>query len=267
MMIRFTVLTLGFTLTAAAMAGTPEDYYRIYPTRFNATTDTLWHNSFLIINSDTDNSVRLKVDPITFDVGEAGPFNADTSLIPSSQRQYSLIPYLHYSPKYLALGPLAERNVNVRVTIPADLAPGTYWAGLKFIQQTPQKNPLLLKRNPKDELDTEAFALIDETVPVYIDVKPEKRDLSPIQLSCQIKDHRIVTFEITNPTHFAFEPFYKIQVKELAYPYRLRPFPVMPESKATRQMITYGYTITSDTFTYNLPDDEDKTYKITCKSV
>lgn len=242
------------------------DYYRVYPTNFEVQADSIWHNSFHVSNGDTQ-SVRLKLKSEQFDVGQRGPFAGDTSLIEQKDRHFNLMPYMHFSPKYMALAPFAHKKVSVRVTLPKDLKPGTYWGRIKFIMQAPPKNPLLIHRRSKEGLGTEIFPLIDESVPIYIDVKAQHRNLKPIQISCRRTAENKMTLTIINPTNWAFEPVYHIKVEHQSRgEFHQRTYPVMPQSKAIRYLNTFNHRILSDTITYTLPHS-DKIYTLQCKSV
>ena len=240
------------------------DYYRIYPTNFEVQADSIWHNSFHVANGNTQ-SIRLRLRTEQFDVGQPGPFGGDTSLIPPKNRHFNLTPYLHFTPKYMALPPFGRKRINIRVILPKDLKPGTYWGRVKFIMQAPPKNPLMIHRTAKTGFGTEIFALINESVPIYIDVKEQYRNLKPVKITCQKMAENKLKLTIKNPTNWAFEPTYHIKVDhEHREAFHQRTYPMMPQSKGTRYLNTFNHTILSDVITYQLPHS-DKIYTLTCK--
>ena len=252
------------TLTLAGTALANVDYYRIYPTNFEVQAETIWHNFFHVVNGDNQ-SVRLKLVPEQFDVGHRGPYADDRSLIPQKDRHFDLVPYMHFSPKYMALAPFAHKKVSIRVILPKDLKPGTYWGRIKFMMQKPPKNPLQIHRPSKIGLGTEIFPLIDESVPVYIDVKAQHRNLKSIKVTCQKMAANKLEITIVNPTDWAFEPVYHIKVAhENRDEFHQRSYPVMPQSQGTRYLSTFNHTILSNTITYTLPHS-DKVYTLVCK--
>jgi len=259
------IIALTSLLVSTSLYATPRhDYYRIYPTMFDVYAEHIWHNSFVIVNGGME-SVRLKVTPVPMDIDHRGPFKGDKSLIPTEARShFDLRSYLHFSPKYIALRPFEEKRVNVRVLFPKNIKPGTYWAALHFSMLSPGKNPLMVKRRNKDDFGTDVTALLDEIVPIYIDADEQKRDLRKVSMTCTIRHSNQITFHVSNPTNWAFEPVFYANVSGRIKPYRFRPFPAMPQTKVTRFFAVHGRTITDNTLTYKLPFSE-KNYKITCK--
>ncbi|MDF2939446.1 MAG: hypothetical protein K0R66_88 [Gammaproteobacteria bacterium] len=159
--------------------------------------------TYSVLNKDSSDLI-LAVSPVYQAAGSsnAGPFQNDKAL--ADQAQFSLLPYLRFSPEKLVIKAGDTRTVRISVRMPGNLPAGTYRVGIDFAQQqTPSEVASQQKLKP-DQLSAQITPLIDQIGALYVNVGTGNAQSA--QISCHTVAAGDVQINVNNNTNWIFNP-------------------------------------------------------------